>query len=134
MPNLTSVRIVGILAVLWNAVGVFSYLAHVGVFGDGATPPGGVEMPPAVTAAFAIGVFGGVAGSIGLALLATWARPLLWLSWLGTVIDWAWVFGWSGAAAVPLGVTVLLLATMLALIGEWTARRLAAARQRSGRS
>jgi hypothetical protein len=126
MPNLKWVRIVGIFAALWNAAGIFSYLQHVGVIGDGATLPGAVEMPAAVTACFAVGVFGGVAGSIGLAMLARWARPLLWLSWIGTVIDWAWVFGWSGSASMPLGVTVLLIATMLALIGEWMSRRFAA--------
>jgi len=126
MPNLKWVRVVGVLATLWNAIGVFSYLQHVGVIGDGAVPPGAVEMPIAVTACFAVGVFGGVAGSIGLAMLARWARPLLWLSWIGTVIDWVWVFGWSGAASLPLGVTVLAIATLLALIGEWMSRRIPA--------
>ena len=37
MPNLKWVRIVGILAALWNAAGIFSYLQHAGVIGDGAT-------------------------------------------------------------------------------------------------
>ncbi len=123
MRSLKWVRGVGVFGTLWNAAGVFSYLAHVGVIGDGTTSPGGAQMPALVTAAFAVGVFAGVAGSLGLAMLATWARPLLWLSWIGTVIDWIWVFGWSDAASVPLGVTVHLLATLLAIVGEWTARR-----------
>ena len=123
MSDLKWARILGVLATLWNAVGVFSYLAHVGVVGSGAAPANGVAMPAAVTAFFAIGVFGGVAGSIALAMLSKWARPLLWLSWIGTVVDWIWVFGWSGAASVPLGVTVLLLATLFALVAEWAARR-----------
>jgi hypothetical protein len=128
MPNLKWVRIVGVVAALWNAAGIFSYLEHVGIVGDGATLPGAVEMPAAVTACFAVGVFGGVAGSIGLALLAKWARPLLWLSWIGTVIDWVWVFGWSGSASLPLGATVLLVATLIALTGEWMSRRIPATR------
>ncbi len=37
MPNLKWVRIVGILAALWNAAGIFSYLQHADVIGDGAT-------------------------------------------------------------------------------------------------
>lgn len=123
MPGLKWVRVVGVAATLWNCAGVFSYLAHVGVIGEGGTPPGGPAMPAAVTACFAVGVFAGVAGSIGLAMLAKWARPLLWLSWLGTVIDWIWVFGWSGSASVPLGVAVVSIATLLAILGEWTARR-----------
>lgn len=128
MPNLKWVRIAGILATLWNTAGIFSYLEHVGFIGDGATLPGAVEMPATVTACFAVGVFGGVAGSIGLALLAKWARPLLWLSWIGTVIDWVWVFGWSGSASLPLGATVLLVATLLALTGEWMSRCIPATR------
>lgn len=123
MANLGWVRIIGVLALLWNAVGVFSYLAHVGILGEGGPPPGGAVMPPAVTAAFAIGVFAGVAGSLGLALLARWARPLLWLSWIGTLIDWIWVFGWSGSASAPLGVTVVVISTLLVLLAEWLARR-----------
>lgn len=124
MPKLNWVRIVGVLATLWNAVGVFSYLAHVGLVGGGP-PAGDAVMPAAVTAAFAVGVFGGVAGSIGLAMLAPWARPLLWLSWIGTVIDWIWVLGWSTAASVPLGVTILVIATLLVVVAEWQARRAA---------
>lgn len=123
MPARKWVQIIGVFAVLWNAVGVFSYLAHVGLIGEGGTPQGSAEMPAALNACFAIGVFGGVAGSVGLAMLYGWARPLLWLSWIGTVIDWIWVFGWSGAASVPLGVTVLLLATLFAIIAELAARR-----------
>lgn len=122
MPSLKWVRIVGVVATLWNAMGVFSYLAHVGLVGGGP-PPGSAEMPAAVTACFAVGVFFGVAGSIGLALLARWARPLLWLSWIGTVIDWIWVFGWSDAASVPLGVTVVVIATALVIVGEVADRR-----------
>jgi hypothetical protein len=123
MTGLKWVRAVGVLATLWNAIGVLNYLAHVGVISIGGPPPGDVTMPAAVTACFAVGVFAGVAGSIGLAMLARWARPLLWLSWLGTVIDWIWVFGWSGSASVPLGITVLLLATLFAIVAEWAARR-----------
>lgn len=113
------VRIVGAVAALWNAVGVYSYLAHVGVVGGPATA---AAMSPVITAAFAIGVFAGVLGGLALLLRSPWARSLLWLSWAGTVIDWVWVFGWSDAASVPLGVTVLVLATLFALVAEWHAR------------
>lgn len=123
MRNLRWVRLVGVVATIWNAVGVANYLAHVGLIGSGASPPGGVEMPIAVAACFAIGVFAGVAGGIALVVRSRWARPLLWLSWTGTVIDWAWVFGWSSAASIPLGVTVILLATLFAIVAEWEARQ-----------
>jgi type III secretory pathway component EscS len=114
------VRIVGSAGTIWNVAGVFSYFAHVGLIGDAS---GGAEMPAAVTACFAIGVFGGVAGSIALAMLSSWARSLLWLSWVGTLIDWVWVFTSSDDASIPLGAAVLSVATVLVLVAEWRARR-----------
>lgn len=123
MGNRTA-RIVGILGIAWNLIGVASYLAHVGVFGpEAAAPPGTPAMPPAITAAFAIAVFGGVAGSLGLALLARWAAPVLWLSFVASVIDWGWVFLYSGAASVPLGVAVLVIALVLAVVASRVGRR-----------
>ena len=125
MRDFKWVRLVGVVAAIWNAVGVANYFAHVGLIGSGGPPPGGTEMPMAVTACFAIGVFAGVAGGIALTMRSRWARPLLWLSWIGTVIDWIWVFGWSGAASIPLGIAVVLLATLFALAAEWEARMVA---------
>jgi hypothetical protein len=43
-------------------------------------------MPDAVTAAFAIPVFSGQAGSIGVALLRRWAAPALWLSFVASLL------------------------------------------------
>lgn len=122
MTQVGWVRVIGVLGTLWNAVGVFSYLAHVGVVGGGP-PPGAAAMPAAVIACFAIGVFGGVAGSIALAMLSKWARLLLWLSLAGTVVDWVWVFGWSGSPPVALGAAVLALAAFFVIVAEWAARR-----------
>lgn len=111
------VRLIGVVAVLWNLVGVASYLAHVGLFGDAARPPEtGAVMPVPVVAAFAIAVFGGTIGSLGLALLKGWAKPVLWLSFVATVIDWTWVFLYSGAASIPLGVAVLVIALALVVV------------------
>jgi hypothetical protein len=122
------VRLVGIAAAIWNAVGVANYFAHVGLIGSGVAPPGGAEMPAAVTACFAVSVFAGVAGAVALAMLSRWARPLLWLSWIGTLIDWAWVFGWSDEASIPLGVIVLLMATLFAIVAGWEAPKKPVAR------
>lgn len=112
-----TVRLIGVVAVLWNLVGVASYLAHVGAFGEAVRPPaGGPVMPVLVTAAFAIAVFGGVIGSLGLALLKSWAKPVLWISFVATVVDWGWVFLYSGSPMIPLGVAVLVIALALVLV------------------
>lgn len=116
--NSRTVRIIAIIGILWNMVGVASYLAHVGVFGPeaAATPPGAPPMPVAITAAFAIAVFGGVIGSLGLALLKTWAKPVLWIAFVGAVIDWVWVLGFSIGGEVSLGVAVIVISLGLAIV------------------
>ena len=123
MPASRVIRSIGAVAVAWNAFGVFSYLQHVGVIGTGGPPPGGARMPAAVTGAFAVAVFAGLIGSIGLALLRRWARPVLWLSLGGTLIDWGWVFRYSGAASLPIGTSVVIVAIVLVLLAESAHRR-----------
>lgn len=112
-----TVRLIGIAGVIWNLIGVANYLAHVGLFGVATPPPEDAAIMPAlVTAAFAIAVFGGTIGSVGLAMLKRWARPMLWLSFAATVIDWGWVLLYGAEPSVPLGTAVLAIALALALI------------------
>lgn len=122
--NGRTVRIVGGLGLVWNLVGVGNYLAHVGLFGPAAAPPlGAAPMPDAITAAFATAVFAGAVGSLGLALLQRWAAPLLWLSFVASVINWGWVLGYSAAGELPLGIAVIVIALALALVASRAVRR-----------
>ena len=115
-------RLIGVVGILWNTLGVVSYLGYVGVIAsmDGNPP---VDMPLVAHAGYAVGVFAAVIGCLGLALAQSWARPLLWISLVGLVLDWGWVFGWSGQGVVPLGVAVLVVAFLLALLGDHAARK-----------
>lgn len=123
-------RVVAVLAILWNLVGVWSYLSKVGA------APAMMEMTPEevtlaasmpswATAAFAVAVFGGLLGSLGLLLRKAWARVLLILSLLGMLVQFGWWLLISGAmeqmgassAAMPavvvlIGVLLLWLANM----------------------
>jgi hypothetical protein len=121
-----ALRIIGGLGVLWNLAGVGNYLAHVGMFGPAAASPEAAPMPDAITAAFAIAVFAGLAGSVGLALLQRWAAPVLWISFVASVVNWGWVLTYSPAASLPLGVAVMVIALALALVAS-RAPRLASA-------
>ena len=123
------VRIIGVLGILWSLVGVGSYLAHVGLFGAeaAAPPPGVTPMPDAITAAFAIAVFSGVAGSIGLALLKRWAAPVLWLSFIASAIDWGWVLAYGNAGELPLGIAVMVISLILAIVATRLRRAAAGA-------
>jgi len=95
-------RIVAVLAVLWNCIGVWGYLSKVG-----AVPPMmamtpdetalAASMPTWATAGFAVAVFGGLLGSLGLLLGKAWARLLLILSLLGMLVQFGWWLLMSGA-------------------------------------
>ena len=124
-------RIVALLAVLWNCIGVWTYLSKVGV-----APPMmemtadetalAASMPTWATAGFAVAVFGGLLGSLGLLLGKAWARMLLILSLLGMLVQFGWWLLMSGAmermggssAAMPAIVVLIgLLLVWLAGMG-----------------
>ena len=101
---------------------MISYLGYVGVIAPMDGNPS-IDMPVLAHAGYAIGVFTAVLGCIGLAVTQRWARPLLWVSFIGMVFDWGWVFGWSGQGVSPLGVAVLVISLLLALLADHAARR-----------
>ena len=110
-------RIVGGLALLWNLVGIFEYLRSVGVVagGDAAMAD---AMPGWVVGCFALAVFAGALGSLGLLLLKRWAKLLLLLSFAAVAAQSLWLFAMSEArpagSAMILPLAVLLIAAVLA--------------------
>ncbi|MES2754587.1 MAG: hypothetical protein V4659_07980 [Pseudomonadota bacterium] len=118
--NSKLVRAVGVVGALFNLGGVQAYLAHVGMFGPdaAAVPAGSPALPVWVTSAFAIAVFAGVIGSVGLALLKRWARPVLWTAFVASVLNWGWVLTYSAAASVSLGVSVIVVSLLLAVVAQ----------------
>lgn len=112
------------VGLVWNAIGAAFYLGEVGVLGGPFAPPAGMAaMPIWATAAYAIGVWGSVLAMIGLLMRAKWARPLLWAALAALVVDWGWVFFGSGAGVQPLGIAVLVIALLLALLGDTATKR-----------
>lgn len=112
-------RIVAALGLLWNLFGVYQYLMTVGVVA-GADAAAVAMMPSWVTGAFAVAVFGGALGCLGLLMLKRWAKLLLLLSLLGVLAMDLWMFVLSGLGATmppaEMGVTaaVVLIAILLA--------------------
>lgn len=102
---------VAFVALLWNLIGVCFYLGSVGVLGPPFVQPGQPVTPAWVTAAFALGVFGGAFGCLGLLLTRRWAVGLIWLSLIALIVDWGWVFANFGLS--PLGIFVLVVAVLL---------------------
>ena len=111
-------RIVAALGVLWNLFGVYQYLMTVGVVA-GADAAAVSAMPAWVTGAFAIAVFGGALGCLGLLMLNRWSKLLLLVSLLAVLAMDAWTFllsglgGTMGGAEMGVTVTVLVVAVLL---------------------
>jgi vacuolar-type H+-ATPase subunit I/STV1 len=118
-------RIVALLGLLWNAFGCYAYLQTVGVLSGGEAAM--TAMPAWVTGAFAIAVFGGVLGCLGLLMLKSWSRLLLILSLLAVIAQTVWLFGMSGAApsgsALGLPIAVILISLVLAWLAHDGAKK-----------
>jgi len=113
-------RIVALLGLLWNLYGVYAYLQTVGALAGGeAMAAAAAARPGWVTAAFALAVFAGALGSLGLLLLQSWSKLLLLLSLLAVLAMDVWTLALSGVAATMAGgelgltITVALVAILL---------------------
>jgi hypothetical protein len=126
-------RIAALIAILWNAMGVYQYLGSVGLFGDplasltDAQRAAAQSIPPAIVAAFAIGTFAGLIGSLGLLLCKRWARPALLVSLLALAVLEGYIVFLSGAleafGGIALPVTIVAVAALLAWLANHARRR-----------
>lgn len=116
-------RLVAGLGLVWNLFGVYQYLMTVGVVA-GADAASVDAMPAWVTGAFAIAVFGGALGCLGLLLLKRWSKLLLLLSLLAVLAMNVWTFALSGMAGTMAGpelavtCAVILIAILLAWLSH----------------
>ena len=123
-------RLLSILALVWNLIGVAMYLQKVGLFGDPLAGLSDAErtlaesVPAWVTGAFAIAVFSGLVGAIGMVLLKKWSLPLLTVSLLGVLAQCGWILFVSEAREVHglTGIAMPALITLIAILLVWLAR------------
>jgi hypothetical protein len=120
---------VAVLGLLWQLFGVAMYLMHVGVLPGDAGQMSEAERslmessPVWVTALFAIGVFAGALGALGLVLRKSWARPLLLLSLVAVILQFG---GWllMTEAVAVIGPTVFVMPAIIvavAILLVWVA-------------
>lgn len=130
--------IVGILSLLWNAIGATDYimsetgnLAWFEMMGLGAEELAWMQSFPVwAVAAWAIGVWGSVAGSILLLMRSRHAVTAYLLSIAGAVVSFAFQFtaankpaSMEGGAALAMPIAIMIL-----IVAQWYyARRQAAA-------
>lgn len=126
---------VTVLALLWNLIGCAAYLSDVMM-----TPEAVAQLPADqqalyaarptwAVAAYAIAVWGGALGSLGLVLKKRWASPLLMASVAGLVVQDLALFVLSPAASsvspvayVLQGLVFLIALALVRLAGTASAR------------
>lgn len=127
-------RMVAVLAVLWNLIGVWSYLGHVGAVPPMQPPTPeqqalAATVPAWVTGAFAIAVFSALVASLLMLLSKAWARPLFLLSLVCIVVQMGWVLFVSnapqmeGTAAYVMPLVVTGIAALLYWVANMGVRR-----------
>lgn len=107
-------RVIAALAVLWNGYGCYEYLASVGAVPGGRPEMSAGAMPSWVIAAFAVSVFAGLLGSIGLLVLRRWSKLLLLLSLAALLAQDLWAFvlnegGLDKPLVLPLAVNLVAI-------------------------
>ncbi len=122
----TSYWIVAVLALLWNLLGVAMFCMQAML-----TPEQVAAMPPEqrqilqatpgwLQTAYAVAVFGGVLGAIGLLLKKRWATTFFLLSLVGLVVQCLGTFlvtpAWSVLGPTGLAMPILLLVIALFLL------------------
>ena len=115
--------VVSVVALLWNLVGAMAYLAQAFITDEGKAmlPADKLELlentPAWATAAFAIAVWAGVLGCIGLLVRKKWARPVLLLSLFGILVQMAYSFFMTNATEVYGTVEGVVMPLLLIGIG-----------------
>ncbi len=115
--------IISVIALLWNGAGVNFYLqqAYNTESFQAMYTPEQLEMinntPSWVTAAFALAVFAGILGSIGLLLRKKWSRPLFLLSLIAILAHQIVYNIFMSGAMEEYGMSAVVLPIVTFLIG-----------------
>ncbi|MEA3000073.1 MAG: hypothetical protein QOK17_1906 [Sphingomonadales bacterium] len=118
-------RLIAGLGLIWNLFGVYAYLQAVGVLPGAPADMTSKAMPAWVVAAFAVAVFAGALGSLGLLVLKRWAKMLLALSLLAVLVNdlWAFMLHAGGEKQLVMPILVNLIAILLVWLAYWADRR-----------
>jgi hypothetical protein len=114
--------IVGILALLWNAVGAFDYLAtklRLDFYMSQFTPEQldyFYGFPAWMIAAWAVGVWGALLGTLALLMRKTWAVWLYGASLLGLAVSTVYNFVLSSGAEI-MGDAAMIMTAVIWVIG-----------------
>lgn len=119
-----------IAALLWNLLGCYAYLSDVTLTPEDIAKMSAAQQamyaarPAWAVAVFAIAVWGGALGSLGLVLRKRWAQPVLIASLVAVILQEVALFAiagaatQAGAAVFVLQGLVVVIAIVLVLLGR----------------
>ena len=114
--------IISSIALAWNLMGVATYLMHVMMPPEALAEMSEAERaliassPSWVTGAYAIAVFSGTLGSVGLLLRKKWATPLFVISLLGILAQMGYTLLIQDTIEV-LGASAVIMPLVIIVIG-----------------
>jgi hypothetical protein len=125
-----SFLIIGIVALLWNVMGVVSYITQVTMSPEALTNMPEAEkalmesIPAWATGAFAIAVFGGVLACVGLLLKKAWCVPVFLVSLVAIFAQFTyWLFMTNSMEVYGMEVIGMpLVVTVIGIFLVWYSR------------
>ena len=120
-----------VVALVWNLMGVAAFISDLMITPESLAALSEAEramyenQPIWAKIAFALAVFGGAIGSLGLVLKKKWATPILIISLIGILVQMFYAFVVADALAVR-GNSALVMSTLVVVIGivlVWLARK-----------
>ena len=125
-----SFLIISIVALLWNLMGVMSYIMQVTrsptLFAGLSEAELAVyeSMPSWVAGAFAIAVFGGTLACVGLVVKKAWCVPVFLVSLVAIIVQFGyWLFGTDSIAVMGNEVFLMpALVTVVTVFLVWYSR------------
>lgn len=115
--------VVTVLGILWNALGALAYLGQAYMTDEvkAALPEDQLQLmeatPAWVTGAFAVAVWGGLLGCIFLLFRKRWAKPVLFVSLLGIVLQIGYSFLMTNAMQVYGTLQAVVMPLLVIAIG-----------------
>ena len=116
--------IVAVLAVLWEAFGCYIYLSQT-LMPEASREAGYATMASWQWGVFAIAVWSGLIGAIGLLLRKSWAVIALLVSLVFAALQYGYELatGTLPAEAAPVAATVIVVGVLLVVFANYAKRR-----------
>ncbi|WP_209400260.1 hypothetical protein [Pseudozobellia sp. WGM2] len=123
--------VISVIALLWNIIGVMAYLADAYMSVETLAELSQEQRmlyesrPAWATGAFALAVWGGLIGSIGLLLRKKWAYILFIISLIAVLAQNVYQFFLSntfdvlGTAAMAFPILIIIIGILLILFSNW---------------